>query len=450
MSAAEAASTAPADAINPPTPDTVAPTLPPVDATTGAPKAREGPSAPEPVVSPEAVRERRLGEMGQVASSLFRGRLIGEDGQRLSAAAINMDPVARRINYSDALGNLDAEALLSGPRVFPEKPGTDKGEPVFVTLASGERVKLLQIIGVDGKDDLTCEYETVIETATGPTSRFDKGPVARRAIVQGNIVSERATIVAGFSGDEQAVVSAYIDSLDPTVTDPSLPTDGQIEAAAKGRMLTTDDVRTLITNVLPDESKRPVEAQRLLNSLEGKLLLTPKDFREAMSLMGASKESFATRSDALSAEIKRLSGILSTDKSNDSAKTRLEEAYAEQAIIGTAYELFAQAEKDGKNPLDDCFEKIQNGELSPTQTEAFIQAFREGNPDGLINFIMEQRAKDIPEDQQEAVRSKLRKMLTGGLYVGAAPLGIAGLVAVLIAGVVVAGTQLATAGGGRR
>ncbi|HUQ85630.1 MAG TPA: hypothetical protein VM077_04860 [Candidatus Limnocylindrales bacterium] len=432
-----------------PPPDAATLTPSPPDIT-DVPPPDEPLATPEPITSPEGLKTRRNTELGQIVSNLFRGRLVGENGKRRPAAEINADPVSRKINYSNELGEISADALLSDPKEFPEEPSAKDGEPVFVTLASGERAKLIKITAVDGEDDLTCEYEVDIVTGAEKTSKRTKGPVSRKSIVQGNIVAERTAIEAGFTGDEQAVVRAYIDSLDPAIADPELPTDEQIEGVAKDRMLTTEDVRNLITKISPDVTKLSPETQKLLKGLEGKLVLTPSDFREVINLMGGSKEAFSKRSEELTAEIIRLKGIVTANPDDKISRIKLEEIQAEQALIGNAYDLLTETNDKGQTQLDQYFEMAQNGELNSNEAQAFIQAIREGDFTSLIDQIVTKQTENIPPDQKEAEKTLLRKALTVGAYTVGSPLGIAALLAAIMAGLVVAGTQSLAGAGGRR
>ncbi len=382
--------------------------------------------------------------------SEHRKRLIGDKGEIKSAKTAEESALA--ISHALLTGENDGDQPFA--RKFPKATGDghDVMMPAVIRQDRGGKdqefpegeIRLAGIAGVTPDGQLLCYFEDkdgeVLEDSAGKDEQGDarlKLAYTREEVLGLQMQAELNTYAKLFVGeDSQQVFQACMGNRD---MDESL--DPAIENAAKNRIPTADDIRSLISSISPDETTRSPQATKLLENLDGKVVLTKDDFQEAVTVLGGSKEAFAQQSDKLSAEIANLEATLKIDNNNATAQQRLEAAQAEQAVLGNAYKLFSEAEAKGETPFDGLFDQIQNGEFDSEAAQALLESVRKGDLSGIVDKMLEEQTKGMDAEERARWKTNTLKALKGSAIVGGAPLGLAALLAAL-AGALVIGAAM--------
>lgn len=318
---------------------------------------------------------------------------------------------------------------------------------------AGGMVRLAGMIESTSDGRIVCYLEgkdgNVIQDSAGADETGDsriKITLTREEILRMQMHSEKDGYEGFFPGESQQIFRA---SMGEAPMDESL--DPAIEAAANAAdMLTAADVQTRITKFFPDTAKMPDPAKAVLKSLEGKTVITKQDFLDAMSLGANPLEQFAKSADAISTEITELKN---GDPENAPAAARLEQLLAQQQLINTAYEAFKKASAEGKDPFDAYFDKVQNGQLTPEQAKAFIQAFRAGNDDAIADQIVDLQIKEGMTDGEKADVATKREVFKTALKAGeiaGSGIGIAAFLLLILGSAVIQMAPALAGGGGRR
>jgi hypothetical protein len=306
-------------------------------------------------------------------------------------------------------------------------------------------VKVLRITGEETikEDEDTFEgkiYSCVIEDPSDPDHKTAK--ISGDDLAEVHMALNVTEIADNFDDPTEKVLAEWIAKggnedgpLDPAkIQELQDKLKSKEEADLKG--FPTEYVRSLIGLISPDESQHTPEVQKLLQGIDGKTTLSREDFQQVIKLMGGSSEAFAQRSDEISAEIGKLKQILSMDSDNTSAKQRLEELQAEQAVIGVGYKIFTEAEKENKNPFDELFDKAESGQIDPAQKDIINKAISTNDISPLLNYI--QNSHDITEDDKNKILQYSKTAGKGALWVL--------VMAMIVPAVVLAGATVAVGG----
>lgn len=373
--------------------------------------------------------ERRQDEIATVINATImsehRKRLIGHD-RNTEGPKLTKDPIEIAHAILTGQNGSDRPLKISFDRA------TEKGHDVWMPVVDRPdldgnmqefeeaEIRLAGIDGVAPNGDLICYFEDIngnkVKKPGAEDDSLLKIAYTREEVLELQMRSEMATYSGFFPDSSQDIFQAAMGN---RVIDESL--DPAIESSAKeSGMFTADQIRSLVDQAEPDASKRSPKTQQLLKSLDGKIILTREDFQQAVTVLGG-PGALSARANEISTEIAKLQKTLSADPNNEIAMQQLEELQTEQSALGTAYNLFTDAQKEGKTPFDDYFDKAQNGELTNDQ-RVVLSAFLSGDTKPLAEHI--QRMEGLSDKEKKDLLEFSKKAGKEMLWVLAALLAI--------------------------
>lgn len=383
----------------------------------------------ERMTTPEEIQTRRVRELGEVASSIFRGRQSADKGPD--------DLTAKAIRGAEQFKELKKEHFEHGPLIFPTTEGTEKGNPLSLDH-EGNETYLEEITGIDDDGNYTCRIIDKNEVGNEDATRHTV-TITPRELFDMNLTAERANIEEGLEGNELKVAQTYLDTIDPNAETPEITdeTAKRMETVAREQgMLTASDLSQIVDRAIPADDPDREKAQKLLDSLNDKTVVDREDFHEALSIMGIDRNTIHSRADIIRADIIKQKNILK-DLPNDEMATRtLKELEAEFTMINNLDTLWTESEKQGKTPFDTFFEKAQDGELRSGEIAGLLSDFTKGEYDSLVEKLPDLMGKT--EEEKKAIKEKLKK---GGINTLLALIYMLAAAGILTAGIVAEAAQ---------
>lgn len=367
-----------------------------------------GSEAPKPRVEtglPPEQRSPREADVRLAAQPILRDRIP----QNPTEQSLKADKVGSILFAAQVARNIDQEQLdnmtedtktRAGDReldpeekgmLFPPEPDPVKGPKpedgnavhVSVDRISGanivgqEPVRIAQITGVKG-EMVVCR---VTRGRGNSETSWEDVSIPREAVFQAALVSERSALEQGWEdgSDNQAIVKGYLDSIDPSVNDPSLPdkeTISRVIEQANSDTVPAKDAEALIA-LLPPSMQNHGEVAEIKKRLQGRVVASKEDFAAVVTLSGRDvdwydQEIVKVRKDSLKARTKL--SEMDADDPNRAAKA------AELADLEHKEKVFNQA----------------TGTILESQQEAENAALeRENGPLGEIDDAIELRAKEL-------------------------------------------------------
>lgn len=317
----------------------------------------------------------------EVTSSLFAQK-VPENPTAEDARRIDADPAAQAIFTAQYCARVDE-------RTIREKGGIPlrEGMSAKVMGTEGGEGRLVEITGVDG-DNLKCKYEV----GEGDSTAMFEESFTRGEIQNSILVSEKDAIVNGFSGEQQQVVKAQLDTLDPSVKpeDINQPDAETLRKAAESlNLASAEHAQTLIETMTPSEQNSP-QVQAIKKRLEARIFADPKDFSDISHIISPDIYSLDDRIGAISEDRIKMeveaSGLADDDPKKKELQGKIADAQKQEAAFNLAQQVLQQEET----------------ELTPTGGEALALL----EADAIIG----DRMKVLTTQIEEAVKVDLTKL----------------------------------------
>lgn len=384
-----------------------------------------GPDSDTKTQEREAKAATQQEEIGRVVNALMlqRGKALVDMDPQQRNAAYEADPANRDIVTFYRLSSIASSRVFRTAEKPYGEPAVSDNRPMIITI-NGERRMITFLDSTDGKQFFV---RTVPEGGKpgGKGERLEEEGRSIQEIFNAQLLAVGETLLNSqqFSADERAVLELYIGQMagDQGIIDKlgTAEVDGFIQRAARGVLLTTQDLRALVDVQLPQAGRRnpdgtmaaltPAEAQQrdtALKLLEGKNLADFDTTVVVLKGLGITQEGLGQEAVALEGRVKAIQDKLrlATGAEKESLEEALELAQDQVKLLRQAASAF---DKDGA--LDQYFASVDRGEVDLAKTKKFSESLRTGNVKEAILAIVPEDPNDLPEAR--ALKKRQRKAM---------------------------------------
>lgn len=383
------------------TPDATSPDTTPDSDTTDT--DAEVDTTAEDEAAAEKLQKQRQKDTNTLASNILLG--LSKTSKKKGVTDTKVLAAGSSVRSSEYFGNLSEKNFKDGSIELPTQPGTDKGEPVKVTIGGRSGI-LAEIRGLKGENS----YTVGVKYDDDPDA-IRPAELTREEVQQANLIAEKDKILAAVDGNQKAVIEKYLEHIDPSVAeDPVLDEayQKQLEGAVNERgMICGANIQKAIENHYKDADELPDVAKQFIANLEGKTIIDKTDMKNAMAVMGVSRFGLKQQVKAIEAEYVALG-----NRTDPIAQARRQELDAQFQAFKNADAVWAASEKEGKTPYDEYLDKLIDGKVEPDQAKAMIQAFETGDTEKFIQSL-----PDLTPEEKKRMAKILAGAGKGGLFV---------------------------------
>lgn len=289
--------------------------------------------------------------------------------------------------------------------VPPEDTNWDE-HPIFITREKNGTPVRYRLTGIKGAS----EGKFVSELTPVNGGAIEEENIPFQEISDQSLLSEGDRALAEASGDEAEILRLHLAQLRDPEEQPGPAADGLIKKeAAKAGVLTFDDFAEFVKSVetqgatlppqLQAENAKMVQALNEIKLSMGGNLMDFENFRKIFIAGGYSKEKYEGQIKGAEEAVDEARKAFEKDPKN----LNLQQNLVDKRLNVFLLQQMTTALDEG-GLLHQQFTKMDKGEIPQEQAKKFVEMFRKGDLEGIIN---ESASKDLPEEKKEELRKAL-------------------------------------------
>lgn len=331
-----------------------------------------------------------------------------------------MSPDQRQEAFAADPANTDIANLyrIDHPELLFAKGDEDMssdGRPIVVTDVNGVKRTILALRAArqtaDGETHFTCVIPGKTKGAT-ETVEVTKGEVFRTQL----LATRDSIAQADLPTEQQAALKLYLDYAEKG--DEGIPSLGGADmhrvleqAAQSTGMLTVDDMRQFAENILgvkgvPISSEQQARINQALQTLDGKSIVGAEDVANVFQAFDINPESLGKTLDDVHDTVRELERQVDQNPQHHGLRRQLAQARTQEIMLQSLPKFF---DKDG--PLQEYFQDMITGNITPEQAKNFQRAIRNGDEQEFIEYLIEASGGKLDKKTLEKITHDKRGLL---------------------------------------